>query len=172
MATKILRRGGVLGCAVFALLGLSSLTHATIVSYQETFNDASTKSMHMALMSANGVDMYVPQISDLAIAHYQWNPAQQKLAFTSIYQEASMSDGKTMVGLVSPWQVMLSPDQRHVYVISRNTGTNPLDTNTLALFGRDTANGGTGIQSRLCKQRGWHYWDCRAHGDDLVPRWP
>ncbi|MBI3774215.1 MAG: beta-propeller fold lactonase family protein [Gammaproteobacteria bacterium] len=141
MATKILRRGGVLGCAVFALLGLSSLAHSTIVSYHETFNDGSTKSAHMALMSANGVDMYVPQIHDLAIAHYQWNAAQQKLAFTSIYQEGSMSDGKTMVGLVNPWQVMLSPDQRHLYVISHDTGTNPLDTNKLALFERDTANG-------------------------------
>jgi len=141
MATKILRGGGVLGCAMFALLGLSSLAHAAIVNYQTTFNDGSTKPAHMALMSANGVDMYVPQLNDLAIAHYKWNFALQTLTFTSLYQEGSLSGGKTIGGLNRPWQVSLSPDQRHLYVISIDSAANPTDANTLALFERDTASG-------------------------------
>jgi len=149
MAREFCRRGGALaclvrwlrGCVVFALLGLSSLTHATIVNYQSTLNDGSTKPAHMALMSANGVDMYVPQLNDLAIAHYKWDAALQKLTFTSSYQEGSMSGGKTIGGLNRPWQVSLSPDQRHLYVISSDTTANPTDTTTLTLFERSTTSG-------------------------------
>ena len=113
-------------------------------THQSTFNADSSKPAHMAVLSADGVDMYVPQLNDRSIAHYKWDAAQQKIISTpdsSNYHEGAPSGDKTIAGLNDPWQVILSPDQRHVYVISRATGTKLMDTNTLALFERNTTNG-------------------------------
>ncbi len=164
MAIKILRRGSVPGCVVrclrgcmvFALLGLPLVTHAAIVNYQSTFEKGckypeicNSKAAHMAVWSANGADLYVPQAGDRSISHYVWvsDDKQEKIFAPAtdalVYFEGAKIGGKAITGLNSPWQLILSSDrdQRHLYVISRDTGTDSTDLNTLALFDRNPANG-------------------------------